>query len=394
MQVVCLSSLLEIDAPSWNELVERTASSYPFLRHEFLLLLEQSGAVGANTGWVPNHLLFYEGDELVAHMANYEKSHSMGEFVFDFSWADASHRAGIPYYPKWVSAIPHMPVPGARICLKDDSYFVSVINALTADLYQRQSISSWHGLFISADQAERLRQQDVQDIQDIIVRSDVHFHWFNRNYSDFNDFLQTLTARKRKIFRKERSLIEKQGIKVSVHSGAEITTELCEQMFMLYEITHLKRRGGLGYLTREFFKGLVELSTVRTIIVAAYVGDQLVAASLFFADEHALYGRYWGCYEEYEMLHFECCYYQAIEICIDRGLKRCDAGVQGQHKLRRGFVPTWTQSCHWLRHPGLSHAVREFTDAERVELEGYAEHCQNALPYNDQHKAYGHPKPI
>lgn len=364
-----LDGISAIAAPQWDAL---QADSYPFLRHAFLQALEDSGAVCAQTGWQPAHRVVWEGERVQAIMPLYLKQHSYGEYVFDFQWADAWQRAGRRYYPKYLSAIPFSPVQGPRLL----THSSAAAELLLADLEEEllaQRVSSLHLLFNAGTEDDWLRERSW------LQRLGCQFHWFNRDYQCFDDFLAACSSRKRKNFRKERQAIAEQGISFHWLSGTEITPDDWQRFYPFYAATYLKR-GRSPYLGSTFFTRLGELMPESLRLVFARHQGREVAGALFLADEHTLYGRYWGCLEEYDRLHFETCFYQGMERCIVEGLQRFDAGAQGEHKLLRGFEPVLTQSWHRLQ-PGLHGAVADFLLQEREGIQAYQRDALTYLPF-------------
>ena len=364
-----LDGISAIAAPQWDAL---QADGYPFLRHAFLQALEDSGAVCAQTGWQPAHRVVWEGERVQAIMPLYLKQHSYGEYVFDFQWAEAWQRAGRRYYPKYLSAIPFSPVQGPRLL----THSSAAAELLLADLEEEllaQRVSSLHLLFNAGTEDDWLRERGW------LQRLGCQFHWFNRDYQCFDDFLAACSSRKRKNFRKERQAIAEQGISFHWLAGSQITPDDWQRFYPFYAATYLKR-GRSPYLGSTFFTRLGELMPESLRLVFARHQGREVAGALFLADEHTLYGRYWGCLEEYDRLHFETCFYQGMERCIVEGLQRFDAGAQGEHKLLRGFEPVLTQSWHRLQ-PGLHGAVADFLLQEREGIRAYQRDALSYLPF-------------
>lgn len=370
MSLTFLTKLSDIPASEWDALAP---DNQPFLRHAFLSSLEESGSVGGYSGWQPQHLLWREGDRVLAAMPGYRKQHSMGEYVFDQAWADACQRAGIPYYPKWLSAVPFSPVSGARV-LGEDRAAALLVRALPAFLAE-QDLCSGHINFTDRRDAELLTADDRW-----LPRLGCQYHWHNRGYRDFQDFLDTLTSRKRKQLRKERERVREQGFVFRWYQGHELSEAQWDFIYACYANTYYVR-GREPYLTRSFFSLLAErMPQVLRITLASQHGEP-VAMALSLVDDNTFYGRYWGCLETFDSLHFETCFYQGMEYAIDHGLRRFDAGAQGEHKLIRGFEPTLTASWHLLRHGGLHDAVADFLQQERDGVRAWAEEARTALPY-------------
>jgi predicted N-acyltransferase len=370
-----LTSLDAISAVDWNAI---TGTDYPFLRHEFLHGLEQTGCTRADTGWQPCHLLLRDSAGILAVMPTYLKSHSYGEYVFDWSWADAWQRSGLEYYPKLVSAIPFTPATGPRLCMREGANAGTTWDAAIEAIRQfarRQAISSWHLLFPEEQVASRLVAAGLHR------RTATQFHWFNQGYASFDDFLAGFTSRKRKNLRRERARVAEQGLTLRTLRGSEITPQQWLQFHNFYQQTYAKRSGHGGYLTRAFFTETAPQLGEQVIMVLADLGGRAVAGALYFRSGDTLYGRYWGCEREYDCLHFEACYYQGIEYCIANGLQRFDPGAQGEHKIQRGFRPVPTWSNHWIADPRLSAAVGDFTRSEAQHNQAYLEGTATLLPF-------------
>jgi len=374
MEVKQIHSIAQVDSTAWNRLA---GDVYPFLRHEFLLALEQSGSVSGQTGWEPAHLLVMDEDELVAFMPLYLKRHSWGEYVFDHQWAQAYQQQGIDYYPKWLTAIPLTPCQGARIVSKADVHPIEVMQLLVSFIKQladKLGISSWHCLFPAEQQTELLRSLGLS------IREGVQFHWFNRGYSDFNDFLQTLNAGKRKMIKRERRRVGEQGVNLLRIAGPDISESQWRVFFQFYKMTYLKR-GSQPYLNPAFFEQIAATMAEHLLLVLALKDGNYVGAALSFVGEDALYGRYWGCYEEYNSLHFEACYYQGLDYCIEHGLKRFDSGAQGEHKISRGFEPITTYSAHWIKDARFAKAIEHFLAREQAAMQLYKQGAASYLPF-------------
>ncbi|VTT27265.1 Uncharacterized protein conserved in bacteria [Klebsiella pneumoniae] len=370
MSLTLLTQLADIPASQWDAL---TPNAQPFMRHAFLSALEESGSVSRATGWQPQHLLWCEGDKVLAAMPGYAKTHSMGEYVFDHAWAEASQRARIPYYPKWLSAVPFSPVSGARL-LGSEQAGARLLQALPEYLEQR-ALYSAHINFSDA----RLHQHLAGD-ERWLPRLGCQYHWHNRGFRDFQDFLDLLTSRKRKQLRKERELVASQGVEFAWYEGAQLSEKQWDFIYDCYANTYLVR-GRQPYLTRLFFSLLAQnMPAAIRVVIASQHGDP-VAMAFSLVDGNTFYGRYWGCLEEFNRLHFETCFWQGMEYAIAHGLQRFDAGAQGEHKLIRGFEPVLTESWHRLRHPGLHDAVDDFLQQERDGVRAWAEEARSALPW-------------
>ncbi|SUZ69521.1 uncharacterized protein METZ01_LOCUS22375 [marine metagenome] len=376
MKIHFIESIKNIDETIWNNLVD---SDYPFMQHSFLLSLEESKCVGEGTGWYTFHLVVKEEEDVIALMPMYIKTDSHGEFIFDWSWADAFYRNGMDYYPKLVSAIPFTPASGPRLCVLDESkrtHITSLIKEGLEEISIELGISSAHILL--PDKKELTSYVD----SGFSTRTSYSFHWFNNNYSDFDDFLKELTSRQRKNLRKERSKIFDQNIHMERIPGEDITEELWDSFFKFYQITYLKR-GMQAYLNLDFFHKISERLPKSLLLVIAKEAKTKghLAGALNFCDSKNLYGRYWGCLEEYDSLHFESCYYQGIEHCIEMKLNKFDPGVQGEHKIKRGFLPVETFSSHWIKDDRFKKAIDDFLIREREHILEYNERCKSLLPF-------------
>jgi predicted N-acyltransferase len=370
MSLLHLSSLAEISAAQWDALLP---DEQPFLRHAFLLTLEESGSVRSENGWQPDHLLWRENGVLRAALPGYRKRHSRGEYVFDHAWADACQRAGIPYYPKWLGAIPFSPVTGARL-LGDDEAIVKLLSALPDELLQH-GLSGAHINFTTPFANALIEQQP-----DWLARLGIQYHWHNQGYRDFQDFLDTLMSRKRKQLRKEREQVLSNGFDFCWYRGDELREDQWDFVYTCYANTYAVR-GQHPYLTRQFFSLLAERMPHAIRVVISTLQGQPAAMAFCLMDGNTLYGRYWGCLAEFDRLHFETCFYQGMDFAIKEGLQRFDAGAQGEHKLVRGFEPHITHSWHYLCHPGLREAVAAYLVEERAGMRAWAVEARDALPY-------------
>ena len=371
MSLTRLTSLDGIAASQWNALL---SEAQPFLQHAFLSALEDSGSVGGRSGWQAVHQLWLDtqGQPLAALPA-YIKSHSYGEYVFDHGWADACRRAGIDYYPKLLGAIPFSPVSGQRL-LGDPLAAGQLLDELSASLTQ-QGLSSLHINFTSPADDALLQGRDGW-----LQRLGCQYHWHNRGYRDFQDFLDALSSRKRKQMRKEREQVAGQGIAFDWREGQQLSEAEWDFVYLCYANTY-RVRGQTPYLTRLFFSLLAERMPQMIRVVLAHQAGRPVAMAFSLVGGDSLYGRYWGCLAEFDRLHFETCFYQGMDYAIAQGLQRFDAGAQGEHKLIRGFEPVITHSWHYLCHPGLRAAVADFLEQEREGVRDYAEQANALLPY-------------
>jgi len=344
----------EFDASEWNAL---GGADNPFISHEFLTSLEDSGSVGSGTGWDPVPITITDAaGKLLAAMPSYAKGHSQGEYVFDHAWADALHRAGRNYYPKLQIAAPFTPASGPRLLLSDPALAPHLLKGAEV-VCSQNGLSSAHATFLEPEQLP------LFEAEDWLIRSDIQFHWLNRDYDSFDGFLADLASRKRKNLRKERAAAV-DGLRIQRLSGDAIRPEHWDAFWVFYQDTGA-RKWGTPYLTREAFTLMGERMGDRIVLILAFDGDVPIAGALNFIGKDAIYGRYWGCSRDVRFLHFELCYYQAIDIAIERGLPRVEAGAQGGHKLARGYEPVQTYSAHYLVDPGFREAVADFLERER-----------------------------
>jgi uncharacterized protein len=354
-------AIKEIDPADWDACA---GDGNPFVSHAFLSVVEDSGSANARTGWVPRHaVLRNEGGVVVAVAPIYAKSHSYGEYVFDHGWANALERVGERYYPKLQVAVPFSPVPGPRL-LRRPGTGVSI--GVLADALQQaceaHDVSSVHVTFCQEDEWHALGEAGW------LRRMGMQFHWENNGYKDFDDFLGALSSRKRKVLRRERRDANAAGLTFHALSGAAITERHWDAFFRFYHAT-VDRKWGSAYLTRKFFSLLGERLGDRVVLMYAEKDGKPVAGALNLAGSEALFGRNWGCIGDWPFLHFELCYYRAIDWAIEHGLKRVEAGAQGRHKIQRGYMPKPTYSAHWIAHAGLRRAVANFVAEERAGIE-------------------------
>ncbi|APX92400.1 GNAT family N-acetyltransferase [Halomonas sp. 1513] len=372
LQVREVAAMSAVPQADWNALVD---DDHPFLRHEFLAALEASGAVTEGSGWVPRHLTLWQGDALVGALPHYDKYHSRGEYVFDWAWADAWERAGGAYYPKGLSAIPFTPAPGPRMALADGIEPLSAARAFAVAL-EAQPRSSWHLLFAEFTQVEAWQAAWPS----LLTRHGVQFQWQDRGFGDFDGFLAAMTTKRRKAIRRERRLVAEQGITLRRLVGREIDAAALAHFYRCYCITYLER-GQQPYLSHAFFERLRETMPEALVLIQARVAGKPVAAALCLQGSRTLYGRYWGSEVVADCLHFEACYYQGIEHCLEHGLTCFDPGTQGEHKLSRGFAPVALRSLHHIADPRLRDAVARFCDDERRHVEAYRLQAAQSLPF-------------
>lgn len=370
-----IDSIHHIDAEQWQQLWR---SDYPFIQHEFLAALEDSDCTTANRGWQPHHLVVYCGQQLIAAMPMYLKRHSYGEYVFDWSWAQAYEQHDLDYYPKLVNAIPFTPATGPRLATAPDvtaTELIPLIQQHLNDYCQQHGISGWHCLFVDEPLSQSLTSVNLTQ------RLGCQFHWYNRDYRHFDEFLATFNSRKRKSLRKERQQVTDAGVTLQRLTGTDITAEHWDMFYRFYHATYLKRSGATGYLNRDFFKLLARHCSDHVLMICAQKNQRLIAAALCFFDSDHLYGRYWGCQEEINGLHFEACYYQGIEFAIEQGIQRFDPGAQGEHKIQRGFEPRFTYSNHYIVQADFRGAINDFLSRERQQVDEYKKQCEAYLPF-------------
>ena len=355
----CLASVRDIAASDWDRLANPGDGEFnPLVSHDFFRALEQSGSATPRTGWAGRHQVEVDAAGHIQGIAPcYLKSHSQGEYVFDHGWADAFQRAGGRYYPKLQVAVPFTPVAGPRLFAANAPTRAALARGLI-DQCKEDRASSVHVTFLPECDWEALGGGSW------LRRTDIQFHWHNQGYASFDDFLKSLSSQKRKNIRKERDSVRQAGIAVLCLTGSDIREEHWDAFFDFYMDTG-SRKWGRPYLTRAFFSLIGENLSRHILLVIATRNGKMIAGALNFIGSHALYGRNWGALEHHPNLHFETCYYQAIEFAIGRGLARVEAGAQGPHKLARGYLPQKTYSLHYLSHPGLSHAVAQYLEAER-----------------------------
>jgi predicted N-acyltransferase len=362
----------QIPAATWDACV---GPEQPFLRHAFLAALEDSGSACRETGWMPLHLVVERDGELLGCAPMYLKSHSYGEYVFDWGWADAFERAGGRYYPKLQVAVPFTPVPGPRLLLRPGAAAEpdAIIRAMVSAA-DELGVSSLHVTFCREDEWERFGEAGL------LTRTGTQYHWFNRGYGSFDDYLASLKSSKRKTIRKERARVREQGLMLETLTGDQLTPDIWDAFYPFYRAT-VDKRWGNAYLTKRFFRQLGQLMPERIVLIMARHGGRYVAGALNLLGDDTLYGRVWGCRQEFEFLHFEACYYAAIEFAITHGLARVEAGAQGMHKLQRGYEPTPTYSAHWIRDPNFRSAVERFLDQERRSIVAERAELRQHLPF-------------
>ena len=378
MKISFIDSINDIPQQDWNRVA---GVQYPFTRHEFLSALENYDCLGEKWGWFPRHLTAYREGQLVAAIPLYLKTNSYGELVFDGSWADAYQRTGLPYYPKLVSAIPYTPATGSRLLLDPTQVFSTadqqqLIHAVT-DYVRQHELSSMHWLFPDQAQTELLKTAGL------LIRTGCQFHWENQGYRDFTDYLSTLSAKKRKNIKRERRHVQEAGITIRQLQGHEASEQEWAIFHQLYAST-FDRKSGWATLSLAFFLSIARSMGQHILLILCYEQDRAVAASLCFKSDTVLYGRHWGCNQAFHSLHFEACYYQGLNYCIDHQLQRFDPGAQCEHKISRGFLPAPTYSAHWLAHPGFERIIQDYLVQETQAMDDYMLDMMQHSPFKGQ----------
>ncbi|MCW8888701.1 MAG: GNAT family N-acetyltransferase [Gammaproteobacteria bacterium] len=367
----------EIPVDSWNALV---IDNNPFLHHEFLAAMEHNGCVGETFGWIPHHIAIYKDDLLVGAMPLYEKHNSYGEFVFDHAWADAYQRSGIRYFPKLVSAVPYTPAMGQRLLTKpgdeQDIYPILIEAAIT--LAKEMGMSSFHCLFPTPEQQQFMESANLTE--SLLTRHDCQFHWSNRGYSSFDDFLDHLTRKKRKNIRQQRKRVSESAVNIRVLDGHTASADDWHHFTNFYNRT-FEEKWGMATFNEGFFKEVAQKLPDQIVLMLADLNGETIAGALSYRSDTTLYGRHWGCIEEIDMLHFELCYYQGIEYAIEQGLKIFEPGAQGEHKIARGFLPTLTRSSHWVADARFQGPIRDHVAHERAVVADYIGDLTNSSPY-------------
>ncbi|MBV8405120.1 MAG: N-acetyltransferase [Gammaproteobacteria bacterium] len=370
-------SIEELGAAQWNAL---GAADNPFTRYEFLAALEHSRCVGRASGWEPRYLALRDARGLAAASAAFVKTHSFGEFVFDFAWARGYERLGRRYYPKLTLAAPFTPASGPRLLVRPDLDREAQATRLLAELEAyaaSQRLSGVHALFLDEPARAACARRGW------LLRRDCQFHWTNRGYGTFEDYLATFTAEKRKKARRERRRVQEAGVHFETRLGGELNEALLDGIYALHRDTFL-RHGHEPYLTRAFFGEAARTMPESLMVKLALHGRTLVAVAIFFLSPAALYGRYWGAAADYHSLHFETCYHQGIEFCIERQIGRFEPGTQGEHKVSRGFEPAITWSAHYIADADFRHAIAEYLEREGAAVDAYALEVQGHVPYRER----------
>ncbi|WP_424947557.1 GNAT family N-acetyltransferase [Candidatus Spongiihabitans sp.] len=374
MNIEVHSSMDAIPVAEWNALI---SGNYPFLQHAFLRALEKFSCVGAHVGWIPRHLVYSKNNQIMGAMPLYEKHNSWGEFVFDHAWADAYQRYGVEYYPKLVNAIPFTPASGQRILLnsENDKETARLLVAAVNTLVNEGNYSGIHSLFPATKDFAILNQQQA------ISRNDCQFHWYNQGYTCFEDFLGRLKSKKRKNIKQERRKVADAGVKIRRLDGHTASADDWHDFTALYQKIY-DRKYGMPAFNQAFFMEVARAMPDQIQLVLAARDRHCVAGALMYCDDATLYGRHWGAEHYIDSLHFEVCYYQGIELCIEKGLQRFDPGAQGEHKIARGFAPTRTQSLHWMAQSPFTRAIAQFVEREQSGVQRYIDAVSAHSPYN------------
>ncbi len=396
MQIKVLESIDNISATEWDSLLEPELTPQqlvdwpakrdhlnsgvsPFLQHEFLAAIERHQCVGQQHGWIPRHIVIYDQEIAVAASPLYIKTNSYGEFVFDWAWADAYQRSGLMYYPKLVSSIPYTPATGQRLLVKpgqNQTPLRQLLIETTIQLAKQENMSSIHWLFPDPDDRVAL------DMGELLQRIDTQFHWRNDQYKTFDDFLQTLTSSRRKKLKRERKRAAEQKVTIRCVEGSQATEEDITQADFFYRTTFDKKSGYASF-NANFFKDIAHNIKNCLVIFFAEQNNETIAASICYRSGSALYGRHWGCSKEIHSLHFELCYYQGIEYCINNNLQLFEPGAQGEHKISRGFLPVPVYSVHWINHPEFKNAISQYLANEIPVIRDYILELETHSPYKE-----------
>ena len=368
----------DIDAFGWDALLAQQDAPTPFMSHAYLLALHASGSATPKTGWKPHFITLWQEDQLVAACALYLKSHSYGEYVFDWAWANAYGEHGLAYYPKGLVGVPFTPVPGARLLAVNSNSRTHLLQTLL-DVCKDLELSSLHLLFTSP------QDQIACDALGLMQRQTVQFHWHNAQFTDFDHFLSSLSQEKRKKIKQERRRVHDAGVTFQTQVGSEISKQNWDFFYNCYERTYLEH-GNAPYLSRSFFQSMQDHMADNWVMFIAERASQPIACSLIaihaLGTDHAVaYGRYWGALERVDCLHFEACYYQPLSWCIDNQVSCFEGGAQGEHKMARALMPVTTYSAHWLAHPAFADAVERFLERERSGIDNYLEHLAERSPF-------------
>jgi predicted N-acyltransferase len=373
-----LDSPSQVPASQWNNLLEQQDQPVPFMRHEYLAAMHDSGSASPATGWTPAFLTVWRGTQLQAACVCYLKDHSYGEYVFDWAWANAYEQHGLAYYPKGLVAAPFTPVPGARLLATGDAARRVLLSALI-DFCRQRALSSLHLLFVTDEEAQCCEDAGL------MLRHTVQFHWANQGWQDFDGFLASLAQDKRKKIRQERRKVAEAGVVFEARQGPDIRSADWDFFYRCYERTYLEH-GNAPYLNRDFFSRMARDMPQHWLLFIARRAGRPIACSLIglAPDTKVAYGRYWGALERVDCLHFEACYYQPLAWCIANGYASFEGGAQGEHKMARALLPTRTTSAHWLAHPAFADAVQRFLEREGQGVDNYLEHLNERTPFKQE----------
>ncbi len=371
-------SLREVAPESWNRLI---GDAFPFAEYDYLLALEEGHCVGIEPGWEPRYLTRWEGKQLQAACYLYRKTNSNGEYIFDWDWANAYQRYGQRYFPKLTSAVPFTPATGPKLLVAADASnpreLQQQLLASALELVQQEGCSSLHFLFIPAEERE------IYEAAGLLLRHSFQFHWQNQGYGSFEDFLSRLRSKRRKEILRERRQVQEQGLEVILLRGEEIEPKLCRVMYDFY-LTTIDRKWAMPYLSYEFFQYIFTHFRDQLVLALARKQGRWVAGTINYHKGPHLFGRYWGCRQDFRSLHFELCYYRLIEYAIEQGVQRFEAGAQGAHKIQRGFLPNLTYSAHWIAHPAFHRAIGEFIEEEKRSIQSNIEDNPELSPYRQE----------
>ena len=377
ISIKTIESLHDINKNEWNKL---TGESYPFTRYEFLAALENNGAVGKEFGWLTHFFLAYDNNTLVGALPAYIKFNSYGEFVFDWAWADAYHRNNVPYYPKLVTSIPYTPATGPRLLIEDNEHYQDIAGALISaalSFAKETNLSSYHCLFTNKKDTDFFKSHP-----EFMMRLGCQFHWQNNHYESFEHYLEHLTSKKRKQIKRERRIVNQQEIEFEILNGHTATEQHWDTYHQFYKST-FDRKSGIATLSNDFFKEIAKTMPSNIVLVMAKHQGEYVASAFNLKGKDALYGRHWGCNENFDNLHFEACYYQGLDYCIKHNLKLFEPGAQGEHKIARGFMPTKTWSAHWIADPTFKEAISNFLTHETGGMLHYIEELNQHSPFKE-----------
>jgi len=371
-------SLREVAPESWNRLI---GDAFPFAEYDYLLALEEGHCVGIEPGWEPRYLTLWEGKQLQAACYLYRKTNSNGEYIFDWDWANAYQRYGQRYFPKLTSAVPFTPATGPKLLVAADASnpreLQQQLLASALELVQQEGCSSLHFLFIPAEERE------IYEAAGLLLRHSFQFHWQNQGYGSFEDFLSRLRSKRRKEILRERRQVQEQGLEVILLRGEEIEPKLCRVMYDFY-LTTIDRKWAMPYLSYEFFQYIFTHFRDQLVLALARKQGRWVAGTINYHKGPHLFGRYWGCRQDFRSLHFELCYYRLIEYAIEQGVQRFEAGAQGAHKIQRGFLPNLTYSAHWIADPAFQRAIGEFIEEEKRLIQSNIEDNPELSPYRQE----------